>query len=354
MLAAKLFQRINSLHEPISVEKELNKVRHRLNREDFIGSNPFVEEDQDTLSRWYVFDSYDFIEQEGGRGYFEAAKNAKISRRYHPLIETPHLFLEFARLYEARNVDNAIREWIGKYGLLGLQRFELQEDTGEEDWLGSPKEDPPRFPGIMYSIEGGPQDTLVNFRREVYRANLVLTAYEEVLSKDVENSYRGELDLTTDEERLTKAFLEEDEADEYAGPRLSPTREATEALILVSLGRLSVHMQDILEAFTFPRFTLRKPSTPESVRGWWTPKLLSPSWGYHNLLGAMYLQFYWLTTSASDLSRCKHCTRAISYAQPIARNQDRKPRKDKEFCDSRCRQNYHYHNRIKPNRNGKS
>ena len=23
-------------------------------------------------------------------------------------------------------------------------------------------------------------------------------------------------------------------------------------------------------------------------------------------------------------------------------------RKDKEFCDSRCRQNYHYHNRIKP------
>ena len=81
---------------------------------------------------------------------------------------------------------------------------------------------------------------------------------------------------------------------------------------------------------------------------------LNASWGARNLLGAMYLQFFWLVTSAGELSRCKYCGRIISYAPPIPAGEDRKarkPRKDKEFCDSRCRQNYHYHNRIKPERN---
>ena len=66
-----------------------------------------------------------------------------------------------------------------------------------------------------------------------------------------------------------------------------------------------------------------------------------------------YLQFYWLVTSHSELSRCKQCGRIISYAPPVPTTENkkaRKPRRDKEFCDSRCRQNYHYHNRVKPAR----
>jgi hypothetical protein len=80
---------------------------------------------------------------------------------------------------------------------------------------------------------------------------------------------------------------------------------------------------------------------------------LNASWGVRNLLGAMYLQFFWLVTSAGELSRCKYCGRIISYAPPVPVGEEhkvRKPRKDKEFCDSRCRQNFHYHNRIKPSR----
>ena len=80
----------------------------------------------------------------------------------------------------------------------------------------------------------------------------------------------------------------------------------------------------------------------------WAPEGMAPSLRPRNLLGAMYVQFYWLVASAGDLSRCKHCNRIISYASPIPGSRDRKPRKDKEFCDKRCRQNYHYHNRIKP------
>jgi hypothetical protein len=78
---------------------------------------------------------------------------------------------------------------------------------------------------------------------------------------------------------------------------------------------------------------------------------LASHWGVRNLLGAMYLQFNWLITSGAALSRCKYCGRLISYAPTWPESEGRKPRKDKEFCDSRCRQNYHYHNRIKPARN---
>jgi hypothetical protein len=81
---------------------------------------------------------------------------------------------------------------------------------------------------------------------------------------------------------------------------------------------------------------------------------LAPGWGARNLPGAMGLQFYWLITSSEELDRCKYCGRIISYAPPVPVGEElkvRKPRKDKEFCDSRCRQNYHYHNRIKPERN---
>ena len=85
-----------------------------------------------------------------------------------------------------------------------------------------------------------------------------------------------------------------------------------------------------------------------------TVERLTRGWGARNLLGAMGLQFYWLITSAGELAHCQHCGRIISYALPIPSGENRrshKPRTDKKFCDSRCRQNYHYHNRIKRERN---
>ena len=67
----------------------------------------------------------------------------------------------------------------------------------------------------------------------------------------------------------------------------------------------------------------------------------------------MGLQFYWLITSGGELDHCKYCGRVISNAPPVPGSRtvkERKPRSDKTFCNSRCRQNYHYHTRIKPAR----
>ena len=110
-------------------------------------------------------------------------------------------------------------------------------------------------------------------------------------------------------------------------------------------------MQEVLEAFAYPYVASGSPrgnQIPEHLYG---PEALSAAWWPRNLLGAMYLQMYWLMTSFADLSHCRYCGRIISYAPPIPAGENRKvrkPRKDKEFCDSRCRQNYHYHNRVKP------
>ena len=43
---------------------------------------------------------------------------------YDPLVDTPYLFLEFARLAERRNRDEAVWAWISHYGLPGLHRNE--------------------------------------------------------------------------------------------------------------------------------------------------------------------------------------------------------------------------------------
>ncbi len=76
---------------------------------------------------------------------------------------------------------------------------------------------------------------------------------------------------------------------------------------------------------------------------------LGASWAFRNLLGAMYLQFYWLITSRADIKRCKYCGRIIYLAPPIPQpgEKPRKPCSDKEYCDKSCQQNYDYHERRK-------
>jgi len=61
--------------------------------------------------------------------------------------------------------------------------------------------------------------------------------------------------------------------------------------------------------------------------------------GFRNLLGAMYLQMYWLMSSGGDAARCEHCSQLMSLARPHP--EGRKRRRDKRFCDDACRQAHH-------------
>jgi hypothetical protein len=63
------------------------------------------------------------------------------------------------------------------------------------------------------------------------------------------------------------------------------------------------------------------------------------SWTFDNLLGAMYLQMYWLMTSSESIARCEHCGLIISLGRPHP--EGRKRRSDKRFCNDACRQAHH-------------
>ena len=63
------------------------------------------------------------------------------------------------------------------------------------------------------------------------------------------------------------------------------------------------------------------------------------SWTFDNLLGAMYLQMYWLVASRDSVARCEHCGRIISLGRPHP--EGRKRRSDKRFCNDACRQAHH-------------
>jgi hypothetical protein len=60
------------------------------------------------------------------------------------------------------------------------------------------------------------------------------------------------------------------------------------------------------------------------------------SWEFDKLLGAAYLQMWWLMSSGGDVTRCEYCRRIMSLARPHPNG--RKRRRDKRFCSDSCRQ----------------
>jgi hypothetical protein len=274
---------------------------------------------------------------------------------YKPLEDAPHLFLEFARLMEQRDPTNALTEWISRRGLLGLYKREHPNgntklevgatDYRRERWWTSDYET------TEYMHEGGPSETIANLRSEANSANHVLTNWEAFLSGEPERA----------EHELLDHFPQHDSGalkDRY----ISFLRAHAKHLgltygehLLYQVGfQACLAVQDVLEAFTYPYLAFDYRNPLGRLQGTPGPELAAGSWRPRNLLGAMYLQMYHVMISSGEISQCKYCGRTISYAPSLSESTARKPRKDKEFCDSRCRQNYHYHAKIKPAREGKN
>jgi hypothetical protein len=345
-------------------------MKRRVGREDFKSTSPLEKEELSGFFLWEVYEDFDIIEEDGRLPFFRASLDR--GRRYtRPLVDTPYLFLEFARLSEHKDHPyKALDTWISKYGLLGLssQNPESLEPLPDvEDWTPHADWYPEvSLPPLRYAPSGGPGDTFDAYFREVSKANKVLTLYEALLNRDsnkLEQCFAFH-ERTTPEDLRDKWRSELQENKKHNASSLKEgnnyiVREILDdMLVYKSLpGDWTAFLMDralldiwqivgaALSIFAYPSVTAEGGSGPLS------PGKLTSTWRARNLLGAMYLQFYWLITSMSDLSRCKYCGRIISYAPSMPESERRKPRKDKEFCDSRCRQNYHYHNRIKPTRN---
>ena len=87
-------------------------------------------------------------------------------------------------------------------------------------------------------------------------------------------------------------------------------------------------------------------------------------WGFHSLIGAMYLRMMWLMTDVGAAPRCNRpgCNKIIrigeykpgdaEYVSEKVKQGGRPPRyktrKDKEFCSRNRKEKWRYHNVIKP------
>jgi hypothetical protein len=357
-------------------------MKRRVGRDDFKSAIPFETEEFPAggFFFWELYEEFDIVEEDGRLPYLRASSNNGV-KLYRPLFDTPHLFLEFARVADHMGPPyEAIDNWISKYGLLGLSRQDPQlssEPIPEGPWAAQADRFPEvTEPPMRYAPSGGSGDTLDAYVLEFSRANSLLALYEALLNGDsekLEQRFAWRERCTVAELRDKWRSELEENIEKNAGHKVPESgyfsrgesryfvREVLDdMLIYKSLpGDWNAFLMDralldiwgmvgrTLSVFAYPSLAAPRGLAPLS------PEKLTGSLKVRNLLGAMYLQFYWLITSRSDLSRCKYCRRIISYAPPMPESRMRKPRKDKEFCDSRCRQNYHYHNRIKPNRDSK-
>ncbi len=303
-------------------------MRRRVNVEDF-GKTRRSWREAESVNKWGICKDYELLPtrrpiadyfgaDRGSREYYLRAKYP------HPLTDTydwgqykpleiHDLFLRFTRLAnQPRSAERALG-WSRKYGVLGL--------TGGYHWAWS----------------GGEQDSLEAFDEQVDRAAGILALYEVVLNQDHSEAKR----LIIEEHPSISAELwgsigsdwEVDEignivAEEFEGNYLAYALEASSWLV-----------ERTVREYCHP--TLR----PE---GTFDPSKLVGGWGFKNLLGAMYLQLYWLMSSGGEVTRCKYCSRIVSLNRPFPGA--RKPPKHKKFCDNACRQSDYYHNKTKGER----
>jgi hypothetical protein len=247
---------------------------------------------------------------------------------YWPLVDKPDLFLEFARLADEGKLDNAptVREldtdrntdtaleWAWEHGVLGLTRT----PPGEFDFRGA------------YTY-GGEEDTVAAFAYEAWVANGCLRLYEAATAEEL------------DVEVISSYMTPRGKA--RVGPTLARIRaSALDAVATETQGRIAGNVYPAL--------------CGKAGR-------LAPGWSFTSLLGAMWLQMFWLLTATKAPQRCRTCDQIISYEQPEQPTQGTKrndrsagyrTRRDKNYCDKTCRDRHHYLTVTKPRRqaNGKA
>jgi hypothetical protein len=280
------------------------------------------------------------------------------------LVDTPELFLEFARLADDggldaelgadKNADVAL-SWAETYGVLGLTptqgqelskpAFDLFHGGGERLSILDPR-DPERpqvvadgtvesvlkvadittqhIHGQRRDVQGGQNDTVEAFALEAWTANTALRLYE-AASRDAGPKTDTIL-------RLWESMA----PSSGSMPPASPDEAKTWALVWV------------------------KEATLSRIRGYVYPQLYEADQGFvqgmrfESLLDAMWLEMLWLLTAGNNVRRCAYfgCRKVITFERPdqlekpgTNKNSRRKyrPRVDKEHCNHKCVANASYH-----------
>jgi hypothetical protein len=233
---------------------------------------------------------------------------------YQPMVKYPDLFLRFARvLDDMADADDtekyaaAALDWAHDYGVLGLTPSRMPGALwGEDDspWWGE--------------VHGGKGDTIGAFTFEARLAGNTLRLYE------LAPAPQG--------------------VDVEAIKQLMPCRERgrysrrPHDLRGWAFGAVATIVQEQIARHAYP--SLYRTGEDSFVR----------AWSFHNLLGAMWLQMYFLLTNgAPALCGNYECNRVIAIEDPTppeslglrkyARGKYR-TRADKRFCSKSCANRY--------------
>jgi hypothetical protein len=334
-------------------------MKHRLDKLEFF-ENKHIRAIPDEGLIWRVCQDYEPSgSSENMKDTYLRAKYPRNQKdkwtEYKPLQDRPDLFLRFAKLYEQGLSMDLALGWARKYGLLGyvpdydvMSKERVTGGVSWEEFRRIPK------PGeIPKSVLGTPRDGAISvFWEEARRAAGVLAMYEATLHGDDDVAreviregapfiggriwpYVAHKLPRSQEDRELEARLVEDWVEQGLEGNYLKYCLMTAAFVV----------EGTVNDFCYPMLHLG-PEPHEH-----DPSQVVDMWAFENLLGAMYLQMYWLIGSGANTTRCDQCGRLISLESPYPGA--KKPPKHKRFCDARCRQKWNYHNRRKPRRQGK-
>jgi hypothetical protein len=302
-------------------------------------TSEIVDKERDGAA-WTVCADYGHERRDSAYWIFATAP---VRRHYRPLADRPGLFHEFAMVGRERfkegpdetfGATTAAIEWARKHGVLGL----------------SPPPRPYRKPagGMALSKVGDPGDVILGFGQgDHYRDSVPAFVREAWTAGMAWKFYEAALKGDEDEvSKLDHQFAAHVFGDEYGGtmfedglPRgLSPKDEVhawgMNAAAEITQGRVS--------AWCSPTFYHRDGR-------------LRRGWGFRNLAGAMWLQFYWLLTADEDGGhRCENpdCPdkNPVLYREPGKRGKHPRYCPNPDGGQSRCRMRANYLNNTKPKR----
>jgi hypothetical protein len=283
---------------------------------------------------------------------------------YRPLVDTPGLFLEFARLADNEGLDaelgtdnnaNVALTWAETYGVLGLTQTQGQEFLK------------PAFDGF----QGGERLSILDPREsdnlQVIVADGTTESVLKIANITTQHSHHRRRDVQGGQSDTVEAFALEawtantalrlyEAATANAGPDTETIRHFWESM-MPSSGSTSPTSSE--EAKTWALEWV-KNATLSRIRGYVYPQLYEADRGFvqgmrfESLRDAMWLQMMWLLIAGNNVRRCKfrYCRKIIAfeapdqYEDPGTNKNARKnyrTRVDKEYCDHLCVANEWYH-----------
>jgi hypothetical protein len=329
-------------------------MQHRLGRDDFTLTNELMRGPGSQGQVWRVCQDYNLRKLSGLTGgslhyclvpkYPYSQEHEDKWRMYRPLEETPDLFLKFARLYRQDiSIDISIElmvDWVKTYGVLGRSLTRLTRGCWSGDgWVQA-------------------QD-VIDLMDSARMAAGTLALYEAVLNRDEEEA---KLLMLEKSRWLGISYFREFKTRPEGWPNMPgipDTHEMQIALISKMVEEdhngnyLDYALRRVVEIVNMkmgsscnPLLELGEVNHHDSSNH--GSRHVMTSWGFTDLLSAMYFQMHWLVAAGRSVTRCRYCGNIISLASPLPGA--RKARQDKKFCDDACRQRHYYHNKTKPRR----